>query len=174
MKTIAIAISPNTSRQDTLLALRLLAAPRRWSKTGEMTRVLEMDIASHIGVEHAFALDSGRSGLYLALQAMGIGEGDEVLVQAYTCIAVPNSVLWAGAKPIYTDIDAAKLNVNLDDLQAKITPKTKAIVVQHTFGRPGPINEIVELARARGIRVIEDCAHALGAATPTGPVGQFG
>jgi len=174
MKTIAIAISPNTSRQDTLLALRLLAAPRRWSKTGEMTRVLEMDIASHIGVEHAFALDSGRSGLYLALQAMGIGEGDEVLVQAYTCIAVPNSVLWAGAKPIYADIDAAKLNVNLDDLQAKITPKTKAIVVQHTFGRPGPIHEIVEFARARGIRVIEDCAHALGAATPSGPVGSFG
>ena len=165
MKTIAIALSPNTSRQDTLLALRLLAAPRRWSKTGEMTRVLEMDIASHVGVEHAFALDSGRSGLYLALKAMGIGEGDEVLVQAYTCIAVPNSVVWAGAKPVYADIDAATLNVNLDDLQAKITPKTKVIVIQHTFGRPGPINEVVELARARGIRVIEDCAHALGAAT---------
>jgi len=174
MKTISISLSPNTSRQDTLLALRLLAAPRRWGKTGEMTRILERGIASHVGVEHAFALDSGRSGLYLALKALGIGTGDEVLLQAYTCIAVPNSVVWAGAKPVYVDIDAATLNVDLNDLQAKITPHTKAIIVQHTFGRPGPIHEIVELARARGLRVIEDCAHALGAMTPAGPVGKFG
>ncbi|HNB54918.1 MAG TPA: aminotransferase class I/II-fold pyridoxal phosphate-dependent enzyme, partial [Anaerolineales bacterium] len=174
MKTIAIALSPNTSRQDTLLALRLLAAPGRWGHTGERTRMLEGAVASHIGVDHAFALDSGRSGLYLALQAMGIGAGDDVLVQAYTCIAVPNSVVWAGAKPIYADIDAVTLNVDLKSLEAKITPKTKAIVVQHTFGRPGPVEEIVNLARARGIRVIEDCAHALGAATDSGPVGSFG
>jgi len=174
MKTIAISLSPNTSRQDTLLALRLLAAPKRWNRTGEMTRMLERGLASQIGVDHAFTLDSGRSGLYLALKAMGIGAGDEVLVQAYTCIAVPNSVVWAGAKPIYADIDAATLNVNLDDLQTKITPKTKAIVVQHTFGRPGPVEAILEMARARGLRVLEDCAHALGAATPSGPVGRFG
>jgi perosamine synthetase len=174
MKTIAISLSPNTSRQDSLLALRLLAAPRHWDKTGEMTRMLEMGLASHIGVEHAFALDSGRSGLYLTLKAMDIGVGDEVLLQAYTCIAVPNSIVWAGAKPVYVDIDAATLNVNLNDLQAKITPKTKAIIVQHTFGRPGPIHQIVELARARDIRIIEDCAHALGATTPSGPVGKSG
>ncbi len=174
MKTIAIALSPNTSRQDSLLALRLLAAPGRWGYTGEKTRMLEGAVSSEIGIAHAFALDSGRSGLYLALQAMGIGAGDEVLVQAYTCIAVPNSVVWAGAKPIYADIDAATLNVDLKSLEAKITPNTKAIVVQHTFGRPGPVQEIVELARVRGIRVIEDCAHALGASTASGPVGSFG
>jgi dTDP-4-amino-4,6-dideoxygalactose transaminase len=174
MKTINIALSPNTSRQDSLLALRLLAAPGRWGQAGEMTGLLEGAVASHLGVGHAFALDSGRSGLYLALQAMGIGAGDEVLVQAYTCIAVPNSVVWAGAKPVYADIDAATLNVDLKSLEAKITPKTKAIVVQHTFGRPGPVEELVQLARARGIRVIEDCAHALGAATASGPVGSFG
>ncbi|NUM43987.1 MAG: aminotransferase class I/II-fold pyridoxal phosphate-dependent enzyme [Anaerolineales bacterium] len=174
MKTINIALSPNTSRQDSLLALRLLAAPGRWGYTGEKTRMLEGAVSSEIGVAHAFALDSGRSGLYLALKAMGIGAGDEVLVQAYTCIAVPNSVVWAGAKPIYADIDAATLNVDLKSLEAKITPKTKAIVVQHTFGRPGPVQEIVQLARARGIRVIEDCAHALGASTASGSVGSFG
>ena len=174
MKTIAIALSPNTSRQDSLLALRLLAAPGRWGQTGEMTAMLERAVASHVGVEHAFALDSGRSGLYLALQAMGIGAKDEVVIQAYTCIAVPNSVVWAGAKPVYADIDAATLNVDLKSLEAKITPQTKAIVVQHTFGRPGPVWEIVELARARGIRVIEDCAHALGAMTDARPVGSFG
>ncbi|GAB4578689.1 MAG: DegT/DnrJ/EryC1/StrS family aminotransferase [Anaerolineales bacterium] len=174
MKTIAIALSPNTSRQDSVLALRLLAAPGRWGKTGEMTGMLERAVGNHIGVEHAFALDSGRSGLYLALKAMGIGAGDEVLVQAYTCIAVPNSVVWTGAKPVYADIDAATLNVDLKSLEAKITPNTKAIVVQHTFGRPGPVQEIVELAHARGIRVIEDCAHALGATTDFRPVGSFG
>jgi dTDP-4-amino-4,6-dideoxygalactose transaminase len=174
MKTIAISLSPNTSRQDTLLALRLLTAPSHWGQTGKMTRLLEMDMAQQTGAQHAFALDSVRSGLYLALKAMGIGAGDEVLVQAYTCIAVPNSVVWTGAKPVYADIDPATLNVNLDDLEARLTPKTRAIVVQHTFGRPGPVNEIVELARARGIRVIEDCAHALGSLTPSGPVGRLG
>ncbi|MFQ5615997.1 MAG: peptidoglycan bridge formation glycyltransferase FemA/FemB family protein [Anaerolineales bacterium] len=173
MKTIAISLSPNTSRQDTQLALRLLAAPHRW-QSGKSAGLLERRVAEYVGVEHAFALDSGRSGLYLALKAMGIGAGDEVLLQAYTCIAVPNSVVWAGATPRYADIEPDTLNVNLSDLEAKITPRTRAIIVQHTFGRPAPVAEIVKLAHSRGIRVIEDCAHAIGGITPSGPVGRVG
>lgn len=177
MKTIAISLSPNTSAQDVALALRLLAAPRHWGR-GPNVAALERRMGEIVGLPHAFALDSGRSGLYLALKAMGITAGDEVLLQAYTCIAVPNSVVWAGATPRYVDIEPGTLNMDPRDLEAKITPKTRAIIVQHTFGRPADMAAILEIARPRGIRVIEDCAHALGAAITTAgaprPLGGFG
>lgn len=183
MKTINPSLSPNTSRQDVWLALRLLAAPRRWEQGGAVTRALEQRLSGFLGGAEAFAVDSGRAALYLTLKALGIGPGDEVLLQAYTCIAVPNAVVWAGARPVYADIEPSTLNVDANDLEAKITPNTRAIIVQHTFGRPGPIREIVALARGRGLRVIEDCAHALGASlagpppAPAGvvqPLGSFG
>jgi len=122
----------------------------------------------------AFPVNSGRSAIYIVLQAAGIGRGDEVIIQAYTCNAVPNPILWTGAKPIYTDIDPNTLNVDPQEVEKAITPKTKAIILQHTFGRPGPIEELSALAKKHKILLIEDCAHALGAEYKGKKLGTYG
>lgn len=121
-----------------------------------------------------FLLNSGRSAIFIALRALGIGHGDEVLIQAYTCNAVPNPVLWTGAVPIYVDIDKSTLNMDVSDLRAKITPNSKAIIVQHTFGNPAPIREILKIAEEHKLRVIEDCAHSLGSRLDNRLLGTFG
>jgi len=119
-------------------------------------------------------VNSGRSAIYCFLKALEIGEGDEVIIQAYTCNAVPNPVLWAGAKPVYVDIDPETLNADLDDLASKITSKTKLIIIQHTFGRPAEMEKILGLAKKWGIYVLEDCAHSLGAKYQDRLLGTFG
>jgi dTDP-4-amino-4,6-dideoxygalactose transaminase len=172
-RTVAISLSPNTATSDVRLALKLLFSPGQWLK-GDSVNILEKKIGKYLGVDYAFGIDSGRSGLYLALKAMGIGPGDEVLMQAYTCVAVPNSVIWVGAVPRFVDIDPETLNIDLNDLEEKITPRTKAIIVQHTFGYPAPLDGILEISRKYGLRVIEDCAHAMGATYKSKYVGSFG
>jgi dTDP-4-amino-4,6-dideoxygalactose transaminase len=122
---------------------------------------------------HVYTLDSGRSGLFVLLNALGVGEGDEVIIQAYTCVVVPNAVLACGARPIYADI-SDKLTLDPDSLRDKITPKTKAIIVQHTFGALAPMKEIMSIAKEKNIFVIEDCAHALGSIQKNQPAGMIG
>jgi len=121
-----------------------------------------------------FPVNSGRSAIYLILKAAKIGKGSEVIIQAYTCNAVPNPILWTHAKPIYADIVPETLNVDPNDVEKKITSKTKAIVIQHTFGRPGPIQELLEIAKRHNILLIEDCAHCLGAKYKGKKLGTFG
>lgn len=135
----------------------------------ELKKVLE----DYFGLR-VFPVNSGRSAIYLVLKAAGIGPGDEVIIQAYTCNAVPNPVLWSGATPIYADIDPNTLNVDPEEVQKKITPKTKAIILQHTFGRPGPLQELTELAKERSLYLIEDGAHSLGASLNGKKLGTFG
>ncbi|MEK7085065.1 MAG: DegT/DnrJ/EryC1/StrS family aminotransferase, partial [Patescibacteria group bacterium] len=117
---------------------------------------------------------SCRGALFAILKSFGIGEEDEVIVQAYTCVAVPNAVLWAGARPIYADIDLKTFNMAPEDFAKKISPKTRAIIVQHTFGIPADMEKIMEIARANNILVIEDLAHALGARYHGKLLGTFG
>jgi dTDP-4-amino-4,6-dideoxygalactose transaminase len=107
------------------------------------------------------------------LHALQIGEGDEILIQAFTCNAVPNPIIWMGAKPVYADI-TDDLNIDPADIERKITPKTKAIIVQHTFGMPADMDRILEIAARRNLYVIEDCAHALGARYKGRLVGTLG
>lgn len=134
---------------------------------------LQKRLESYFGLR-VFPVNSGRSAIYLVLKAAGIGIGDEVIIQAYTCNAVPNPIIWSGATPIYVDIDAGTLNIDPKLVEAKITPKTKAIVVQHTFGRPGPLQELTEIAKRHDLYLIEDCAHALGATYNGKKLGTFG
>ncbi|OGY23450.1 MAG: hypothetical protein A2172_04465 [Candidatus Woykebacteria bacterium RBG_13_40_15] len=119
-------------------------------------------------------VNSGRSAIYCFLKALKIGEGDEVIIQAYTCNAVPNPIIWAGAKPVYVDIDPETLNAAIDDLASKISSKTKLIIIQHTFGRSAEMEKILELAKKWGIYVLEDCAHSLGALYKERRLGTFG
>src|SRR5581483_7228708 len=99
-KTIAISLSPNASGADIRAALRQLFRPWRWRR-GPLPERVEEWFKTHLPTAHAVAFDSGRSAMLAILQALGIGEGDEVLLQAYTCVAVPNSVRWNGARPRY-------------------------------------------------------------------------
>ncbi len=107
------------------------------------------------------------------LMSFGIEKGNEVLVQAFTCVAVPNSVLWTGAKPVYVDIDRT-FNMDPVDAAKKITPKTKAIIIQHTFGIPADLDALMKLAKAHHLIIIEDCAHSLGATYYGQKIGTFG
>lgn len=141
--------------------------------SGSKTQQLTEKISAYFSAP-AFVVNSGRSAIYLALKALGIGHGDEVLIQAYTCNAVPNPVLWTGAVPVYVDIDEASLNMSISDLRSKITASCKAIIVQHTFGNPAQIREILKVAEQHNLKVIEDCAHSLGARVDSKLLGTFG
>jgi perosamine synthetase len=172
-KVIFTSLSPNAESDDIARALNMLFTPWKWWNLEYVNKVEDW-FKTYLGVKNVFLIDSGRTGIMLALQAMEIGEGDEVLVQAYTCVAVPNSVLWAGAKPVYVDIDEQSLNISLDEAKFKITEKTKAIVVQHTFGNPVDMEKVMSFAKENYLKVIEDCAHGLGASFNKKPLGSYG
>lgn len=174
MRPIAISLSPNTEPNDIERAREVLSRPETWENQ-QLVHDVESKISQIFGNQiHTFATSSGRQALFDLLKVFGIGSGDEVIVQAFTCIAVPAPVLWVGAKPVYADIAPDTYNFDPADVTRKITPRTKAIIIQHTFGIPGPIAEIQALARPRGIRVIEDCAHSLGVYVQGKPLGISG
>ncbi|MEO9121259.1 MAG: DegT/DnrJ/EryC1/StrS aminotransferase family protein, partial [Solirubrobacteraceae bacterium] len=112
----------------------------------------------------AFAFWKGRVALYAILRAMGIGPGDEVLVPGFTCVVVPSAVRLTGAVPIYADIDAEGFNVDPACVERLLTPRCKAILLQHSFGTPAAIDEVHNLAQAHDLRLIEDCAHTIAGA----------
>lgn len=170
---IAISLSPNTERDDVFLALKLLFSPWQWGKGKDIGR-LEKEFAKYFGAKHAVSFNSGRSAEYAILKNVGIKKGDQVLLQAFTCVVVPNSVLWLGARPVYVDIDQETFNISPNDLKKKITPASKAIIIQHTFGQPAEISKILKIARKNNLMVIEDCAHALGTASKGQLMGTFG
>lgn len=120
---------------------------------------LEKDIADIFNNTNVYLFNRGREALYFVLKTLGIAEDDEVLVQAMTCVAVVTPVLWLNAKPVYVDINSDDFNIDIYDLEKKITSKTKAVVVQHTFGNIADVKKIAEIAKKYNIYVIEDCAH---------------
>jgi perosamine synthetase len=102
----------------------------------------------------------GRVGLYHLLRTLGIGPGDEVLLQAFTCLAVPEAIMAAGAKPVWVDLAPDSVNVSPADCRAKISARTRALIVQHTFGIPAELGAILDLAREHHLALIEDCCHS--------------
>lgn len=109
-----------------------------------------------------FSFGSARSSLGAILKAAGIGKGDEVLISSYTCLAVPTGILFAGATPVYADIDPLTLNITTATVEAALTQKVRAIVVQHTLGKTAPVADIIAMAKSKRILVIEDCALSIG------------
>lgn len=116
------------------------------------------------GAGHALSFYSGRSALYAVLRALNTRPGDEIVLPAFTCVAVPSPVIFLGAKPVYADIDPRTLNLTGASVGAVLTPGTKAVIFQHTFGMPEGIDEVACLCRERGIPLIEDCSQAVGVA----------
>lgn len=159
---IASGLSPNTELDDILLALRLILQPWKWNDQRLLIQLRDW-FSQRFFSKKVYLLNAGRSALYLLLKAAGIGKGDEVVVQAFTCIGAVEPIVWVGAKPIYVDIEKETFNLAPADLARKITGKSKAIIVQHTFGIPADIAELDKIARHHGLVLIEDCAHALGA-----------
>lgn len=166
---------PNMRRSDMLLAGSFLLFPWRfglWRK-GNAPHMVETRLRSMLGVSYVKTFDSGRTSLFYALKALGVGEsaeGAEVLVQAYTCVVVINAIRWLGAIPVYVDV-GKDLNMDPKDAEKKITPRTKAMIIQHTFGQPADLSALLEIAKRRGIKTIEDCAHALGGSYRGKPLG---
>lgn len=137
-------------------------------------RHYESAFARHIGAKYAVSFGAGRMALYAILEALDIGEGDEVIVPAFTCVVVPNAVLYRNAKPIYVDIEPRFFNIDVSLIENHITPRTKAIIAQHTFGVPCDIDGILKLAERYRLAVIEDCGHAQGGEYKGRKLGTFG
>ncbi len=122
----------------------------------QLAEILETDSSK------IFLYWKGRVALYALLKSMKIGPGDEVILPAFTCVVVPNAILYLGATPIYVDIDPKVYNTTKDHIEAAITSKTKCILVQNTFGLSHQVEEITSLTREKGIFTIEDCTHGFG------------
>jgi perosamine synthetase len=133
------------------------------SGSGKYVDDFEREFAAFCGVEHAVSVSNGTAGLHVALLALGIGAGDEVIVPDLTYVASANAVTYCGAKPVLADVDASTWTLDPQDVARKISPATKAILPVHLYGHPADLDPILELARAHNLYVVEDAAEAHGA-----------
>lgn len=174
-KTIFTGFAPNLTGRDTLISLSYLLLPWRWLKisSGKYAFLAEKKLREYFKIKHAYVLDSGRSALYYALKSLGAKEDDEVLVQAYTCVVMINAIKFTGAKPIFIDVDN-NFNINPASLEKRLSSKSKVLIIQHTFGQPAELNRLLEIAKKNNLKIIEDCAHSLGARYGGKLIGTFG
>lgn len=146
----------------------------RYGRTGtSQTDLFESELAAHVGVRHALAVNSGTSALTCAMAALGVGPGDEVLVPAYTWVSTAAAAVVLGAVPVLVEIDAT-LTMDPADLEAKITPRSKAVVPVHMLNMPADMDRIVDVARAHGLLVIEDACQAVGVTFKGQRLGSIG
>ncbi|GAB1470999.1 DegT/DnrJ/EryC1/StrS family aminotransferase [Chloroflexota bacterium] len=137
----------------------------------------EESVAAYLGVNHAIGLASGTDALVIALRALNIGAGDEVIIPSYTFFATAGTVMSVGAKPVIVDIDPQSYQIDVSRIEAAVTSKTKAIIPVHLYGHPAEMNPILEIARKHGLRIIEDNAQGFGAeylGRKTGALGDIG
>jgi len=134
----------------------------------------EQAFCEYIGRKHAIAVNSGTSGLFLCLKALGIGPGDEVITTPFTFIATVNCIMMTGAKPVFVDINERTLNIDPDKIESAITENTKAIMPVEVFGNPADFDRIEVVAKKHNILFIEDCCEALGSALNGKKAGTFG
>jgi dTDP-4-amino-4,6-dideoxygalactose transaminase len=135
---------------------------------------LELEIATLCKVQHGVALASGTDALILALRAYGVGAGDEVVIPTFTFVATGSAVSALGAKPVFADIHPNTYNIDPADLERRVTPRTRAIVVVHLYGLAADMDPLLEFAKARNLPVIEDNAQAIGATYKGRPTGSLG
>ena len=145
-----------------------------WLTTGPKVKQFQEKFAERVGAQHAIALNSCTAALHLALEAIGISEGDEVIVPTMTFAATAEVVTYFKAKPVFVDCCADTLNIDVAKIEQVITPRTKAIIPVHFAGHPCQMNRILEIANAYHLRVIEDAAHALPAKFRGKTIGSIG
>jgi dTDP-4-amino-4,6-dideoxygalactose transaminase len=134
----------------------------------------EQLFARQVGVRYAYSFSSGRVALFALLRSINLREGEEVILQVPTHIVVANAIRYAGGIPVYVDCEINTFNMNLDLIKKKITPKTRVLLIQHTFGIPANMDTAIDLARKYKLVLIEDCVHALGAEYKGRQIGSMG
>jgi dTDP-4-amino-4,6-dideoxygalactose transaminase len=174
-----------------LLDIAAQHAPIRAGLLGALERVLdaqafilgpdvaafEQEMAKYLGVKHAIGCANGSDALVIALQALGIGRGDEVITSAFSFFATAGSIARLGATPVFVDIDPETFNIDVREAAKMISSRTKAIMPVHLFGQMTPMGPVIELAKQHGLRVVEDAAQAVGAkenGAVAGTLGDFG
>ena len=174
MLDTAYAPWPSFTEEEAEAVQRVLLSNRVNYWTGEECRAFEEEFAAFVGVPHAVALMNGTVALDLALKALGIGPGDEVVVTPRSFLASVSCIVLAGATPVFADVDAATQNITAESIQAVLSPRTRAIMCVHLAGWPCDMDPIMALADARGLFVIEDCAQAHGARYKGRSLGSIG
>lgn len=164
--------SPDIEEQDIAAVAAVLRTP--YLSLGPMLGEFERRFADYVRSPHAVAVSSGTAGLHLALVALGIGAGDEVILPSFTFIAAANAVRYVGAIPVFVDICADSLNMDPACVEGAITSRTRALMVVHTFGRPAELDALLAIASRHGLKVIEDACEAIGAEYRGRKVGSFG
>tara|TARA_B100000674_G_scaffold480323_1_gene479764 strand:+ start:153 stop:1442 length:1290 start_codon:yes stop_codon:yes gene_type:complete len=157
----ACIFTGTNSLAEVLVAFKSLVFGRNYQDQSIITRY-ESLFAETVGSKYAFSFGSGRMALYAILCALDIANGDEIIVPAFTCVVVPNAMIYRGVTPIYVDIDPKTFNIDVSQIESRITPYTKAIYAQHTFGFPCDIEAIKLIAKKYNLYIIEDAAHSLG------------
>jgi len=146
----------------------------RWLTGGPLAAKFENQFADYVDVKYAVSVNSCTAALHLAMRVLNIKSGDEVIVPDVTFAATANAALFVGATPVFADIDEKTFNISPDDVLNKITPKTKAIIPVHYGGQPCDMKELMEIAQDYNLRIVEDCAHSLGAEYEGKKTGSFG
>jgi perosamine synthetase len=166
--------SPDITEAEIEAVTAVLRTPHL--SLGPELTAFEAALADYHAIPHAVAVSSGTAGLHLALLTLGIGEGDEVIVPSFAFIAVANAVLQVRATPVFADIDPSTLNLDPAAVERAITPRTRALLVVHTFGVPADMDALETIARRHSLLVIEDACEAVGAqfGDPPRPAGSLG
>jgi len=162
----------NLYRWESLDVLRLFFQAKLIK--GEYEHLFPRDFSKYVGCEYAVAASSGRMALYAILKSLDLPLGSQVIVPAYEDFSVPETIKELGLIPVFSDINCATQNIELRQFEHKVTAKTSAIIVAHLFGNPCDMEEIISFAKNKNIKIIEDCAHALGSRIGHKHVGNFG
>jgi perosamine synthetase len=164
--------APDITETDIAAVTSVLRTPNL--SLGPKLEEFERSVTDYLGIGNAVAVSSGTSGLHLCIRALGIGEGDEVIVPSFAFIAVTNVIRYERAIPVFADVDPEMLNLDPSRIQALITARTKAVLLVHTFGCPAELPEIIDIARRNHLCVIEDSCEAIGAEYDGRKVGTHG
>ena len=163
---------PDISQADIDAVVAVLKTPHL--SLGPKLPAFEKAFAEHLGLRHGVAVNSGTSALHLAVRSLGLKAGDEMITSPFTFVATANCALFEGARPVFVDIDEQTWNLDVAQLEAAVTQRTRLLMPVHIFGRPMPMDTVMEIAARRGIPVVEDACEALGATYKGCQVGTFG
>jgi perosamine synthetase len=173
-RTAPWPIYPQLGKQEEAAVVRVVRSNHLCAQFGKEVSQFEAAFAAYLGVKHAMAVTNGTTALHVALSALGVGPGDEVIVPSYTFLATATSVLMQNAVPVFADADPVMLGLDLSHVKKLATRRTKAILPVHPNGLPVDMDPLLAFAADKGLSVIEDCSHAHGAEYKGRKVGTFG